>query len=655
MNASFSILQKLKNQFFQSVQNKGDYHVAFAPFAFTLSNDDFYFLKNNILTGSEAKKYLKEQSEFSYIANSVLKKPHIWTIDSDNLLFNSYKSILETALIIDPDVLTKNENDKINKAKIVLFKKNGSDSVKYTKYKTYAAKYSEIEKKIIDLNVLKNTISPSDIMALEKWNIDFLDLTNQKKELLIEWQVKGFKSAIESAKTIFGNIILSKNAFLEKWIDAKNSKLAAPNLLTDEYGIEFLSTTCIPNSICDYQSPIWKKLAISKQEIVQLAQSFMQEVPSEILLEFGNLETELDGITFEYCIIDILRPWFDESIINNKFWKYADNGIKVSEGDDTMTGQIPAYPVKIILSKNIDLVFTPNAPVNEEIKNKLKNGIRLFFGSLLLKTIPLNLANDKISTFKVQQLSTNELSVLTSVAIQNTASTRKINEASKFRMVELLNNQPQLALKKNVELKSIRPINLTPVNTISSVNPTLNNTTAPLRNITRPNVMPIRNLNAIHDDPVKLNLGTNTRFMVVNPNIVTSTPPTTTPTTTPPSTTPPTAQNATITGRILDVNNMPIPVVEIQIMNVNNASTQSVLSLEDGTYNLQNLENDQYQIKIRKTNYNIQEKTIEIKNNIVLDFLLELQPVPIDTFQVMGVICKKLPKLPNPILDASYI
>ncbi|NJM80299.1 MAG: hypothetical protein HC854_13065 [Flavobacterium sp.] len=117
MNASFSILQKLKNQFFQTVPNKSDYHVAFAPFAFTLSNDDFYFLKNNITTGSQAKKYLKEQSEFSFIANSILKKPNIWAIDNDNLLFNSYKNILQNALTIDPDVFTQEELTKIDMAK----------------------------------------------------------------------------------------------------------------------------------------------------------------------------------------------------------------------------------------------------------------------------------------------------------------------------------------------------------------------------------------------------------------------------------------------------------------------------------------------------------------------------------------------------------
>lgn len=640
MNASFSILQKLKNQFFQSVSNKSDYHVAFAPFAFTLSNDDFYFLKNNIITGADAKKYLKEQSEFSYIANSILKKPNIWAIDSDNLLYNSYKNILESALIIDPDVLTADEITKINKAKTVLFKADGNDSAKYVKYKSYALKASDLEKKIIDQNALKNILDASDIAALEKWTIDFTNLANQKKELQIEWQVKGFKTAVESAKSAYDSIILAKSSFVEKWTDARNIKLASPNLLTDEYGVEFLSTTCIPNSICDYQSPIWKKTALTKAEITQLTQTFTQEIPAEVLLEFGNLEPELESIAFEYCIIDIQRPWFDETIINNKLWKYADDSQKVSQGDDTMTGEIPAYPVKIILSKNIELVFTPNAAVNEDIKNKLKNGTRLFFGSLLLKTIPLNLANENINSYKVQQLTTNELSVLTKVAVQNSPMAAKIDERSKFKMMELINNQPQIMMRKNVELKSVRPMMASKMSAVRINKPlaTADRVTAspviatPIRTMPPPVFRPqiIRPMTTIHMESVPI---------------------------TPQPTTPPqpVSTTATITGKIFNNTNQPIPVVEIQIMNNANAATQSVLTLEDGTFSIDNIEKGSYQVKIKKTGFVTQERKQDVVGDTRLDLLLEVEPVPTETFQVMGVICKKLPKLPNPNPDSSYI
>jgi Carboxypeptidase regulatory-like domain len=642
MNASFSILQKLKTQFFQTIPNKTDYHVAFAPFAFTLSNDDFYFLKNNLQSGSEARKYLKEQSEFSFTSNSVLRKPNIWSVDSDNLLYNSYKNILENALIIDPDVLTQEETAKLEIAKNVLFDSEGNDSVKYAAYKTYAVRSFELDKRIIDHNALRSAIAPTDTSALERWNVDFTSLTNQKKELQIEWQVKGFKSAVESSKTVYDTIIFGKSSFIEKWNDAKNIKLASPNLQTDEFGVEFLVTTCIPNSICDFQSPIWKKVTISKPEIAQLTQSFTEQVPAAVLQEFGDLQPELDSITFEYCIIDIIRPWFDETILNNRYWKLQDNSTVVSSGDDTMSGQIPAYPVKIILSKNIDLVFTPNSPVNEEIKTKLKNGNRLFFGSLMLKTIPSNMEDKKINSYRIQQLSNKELSVITKVAVQNTNTTAKFNNTSKFKMIELLNHRPQTEVKRNVETRSITAMNIVGMN----IGKNDFQEKAELRNISTEFT---QNPKAVSKGFFPL-FKKNIPIAVVPPII--KRPPFTPP---PPPPPPPPKTTSAITGKIFDNTNKPIPVVEIQIMNVNNASTQSVLSLEDGTYNFQNIENAVYQFKVRKTGYTIQEKNIDVRSNSTQDFLLELQPVPTETFQVMGVICKKMPKLPNPLPDGSYI
>ncbi|NJM80297.1 MAG: carboxypeptidase regulatory-like domain-containing protein, partial [Flavobacterium sp.] len=62
-------------------------------------------------------------------------------------------------------------------------------------------------------------------------------------------------------------------------------------------------------------------------------------------------------------------------------------------------------------------------------------------------------------------------------------------------------------------------------------------------------------------------------------------------------------QIAKITGKIVDSANQAVAVTEIQIMNVKNAATQSVLSLEDGTYTIDNIENGSYEFKIKKTGY----------------------------------------------------
>ncbi len=90
-------------------------------------------------------------------------------------------------------------------------------------------------------------------------------------------------------------------------------------------------------------------------------------------------------------------------------------------------------------------------------------------------------------------------------------------------------------------------------------------------------------------------------------------------------------------------------------MNVATATTQSVLSLDDGSYVLGNLDHGSYQLKARKAGYATLERMVEVHGNTTQDLLLEPQLVPVETFQVIGVICRKLPRLPNPLAGASYI
>jgi len=634
MNASFSILQKLKGQFLQTVPNKSVFHVAFAPFAFTLSNEDFYFLNGTIDTGAEARKYLRAQSEFALIANSVLQKPNIWRIDSDNLLYNAYKDILNDALTIDPDALTVDERTRIKSARTVLFTSSGKDSSQYKAYKKFAVKVTEAEHKLIEHNGLRSTITEADATALAKWNINLQTLLNEKNDLMIEWQANGFKSVIESAKTAYDDIVLSKTRFIEKWYDAKNVKLASPNLLTDEFGVEFLATTCIPNAISEAAAPIWKKVMLNKAEIAQLALSFTQEMGADVLTEFGDLQPELDAINFEYCLVEILRPWFDENIINNRLWKYSDASVVVSAGDDTMTGQVPAYPVKIILAKNIDLVFTPNTPVNEHIKTQLKAGSHLFFGPLLLKTIPTNLPDDKITEFRVQQLSNPELAVITRIAVEKADRPQVFNGGRRLEMVELLNNQPQVEMRRNVEANSFSMANVMRLREPLSVM-----TSMPMANISA------TGLSGLDVDPKLVSIKFEPE--VLRPPLPRPGPPA--------APTPIPTQMVTVLGKVFTGGNQPLPVAEIQIMNTATAATQSVLSLEDGTYAFRDIESASYQIKVRKTGYVTQERLANARTNSVQDFLLELQPVPTETFQVIGVICKVLPRLPNPWLDGSYV
>ena len=672
MNASFSILQKVKNQFLQSSPNKADFQVAFAPFAFTLSNDDFYFLRNNASTGAEARKYLKEQSEFAFMANAILKHPQLWKLDGDSLLYGAYRQVLDHALTIDPEALSTDEAAQLKKAKAVLYTASGTESAKYKAYKDYASRAAEIDKALIDQSVLKSTLAETDTAALAKWAIDFQSLSQRKQDLKIEWEVKGSKSKIEAAKASFDAIVFGKANFIERWQDARNLKMAAPNLLTDEFGVEFLSTTCVPNAICDYQAPIWKKLTLAKAEIGALAQTFTQEVPAEVLQEFGDLQPELDSISFEYCLLDILRPWFDEKLLTSRLWTLPADSPPVSAGDAALTGQIPAYPVKLILAKNIDFQFTPQSAVNEGIKTQLRNGNRLFFGPLLLKTIPGNLPNERVLGLRVQQLSAPELAVIAKVAVQGSAAAPSVDPARRMQTLSLLNQRPQFEMRRTVQAASLRPsmaaaaISPTPVlraaplamaalapQALAASRPAAFSAIAsaqlsqPAAALVGPGVQALRGA-ALAPGLHRFEMPIKWGGLPISPPIS----PAPAPASPPPAPAPSPAVQ--LQGRVVDTNNQAVAVAEVQVMSLANAATQSVLSLDDGSYRLPLLDRGAYQLKVRKAGFSTQDRPLTLQADTTLDLLLQAQAVPTETFQLIGVICKRLPRLPDPLPGATY-
>ncbi|MBK7633081.1 MAG: hypothetical protein IPJ13_01495 [Saprospiraceae bacterium] len=91
---------------------------------------------------------------------------------------------------------------------------------------------------------------------------------------------------------------------------------------------------------------IWKKISISKNELGSLSGQYQNSVTSSIISEFGDVNPDLDSITFEYCIIDLLRNWFKPELINSRQWKFDNDGKILSSGDNSFTGELPAYPEK---------------------------------------------------------------------------------------------------------------------------------------------------------------------------------------------------------------------------------------------------------------------------------------------------------------------
>lgn len=441
MNASLSILQKLKKEFLLSVGNTKEWNVAFAPFASSQTNEDYYFLNDATKTGEETLKYYSELAEFSLLSNSILRHRSLWNMDSSKQLCTIYKDIIDNSRVLDKP-LTKEQVLELGTQESKLYNEDGTESVKYLKYSQYRDKDFAIENELLELQKQKNNVFNNDTV-LNKYELKIKNLKKKQVKLNIEWGVKGFKNEIRAAIDMVAYLENLRDGFSKKWENAK-ARLENGNFLTSpSNGLSFLHTSCLPNLTAKENTGIWKTVTLNKEEIKNLAKSFEEDNGQEITKAFGDVNIELDYIEFEYCFLEIIRPWFDETLINNQYWQYDK---LISAGLESMDGLLPAYPSKLILAKNIAIKLSDSkeATTNADFIQKIRiEDIR--FGSFILPENPtfLELPNE---TLKIQP----SLKYLEARELNQKFT---LNTDNFFKNRQILNND-SIEIQNNVTLEN---------------------------------------------------------------------------------------------------------------------------------------------------------------------------------------------------------
>lgn len=708
MNPSLAILQKIKTQFLHSAADRAAFQVAFAPFAFTLSTQDFAFLKGVPADGPAALQALQDQSEFACMVNSMLRHPVLWRIDGEHQLDRAWRSLLAEARLVDPDVFTPAETTRLAKARAVLFKADGNDTARYKAYKACAAQMLECERALIEHQGLRAALAPGDSQALSRWSLDLQALSDRKRDLAIAWQAKGYKSQVESAKATFEQIVGARQQFIARWAESRSLRTAPPNLLTDALGQEFLATSALPNAIAEAGAPVWRTLSLDKAEIARLASAFAAEVSPAVLAEFGDVAPELERIRFDWCLLDIQRPWFDDSLLTSRCWALPEGAPPASAGPESLDGLLSAYPVKLILARNIELAFAPGSAVNDDIRNRLKAGQRLLSGSLLLKTMPANLPEAQAQTLRVQALTPLELHALAAVAApapapapepppgpgpapKPLAGRLQSLQALQLHALPVLKRiQAPPVLRDAPALPVLHDAPATPVPrdapampavaaapqaplqakaTLAAIGPAMALRAAPAAMAmasvgvatpvlakplaARPLAKPLAAQPLVK--PVLAQPIWTTPPLVLQPvpkgNNPVADPPAAPP---PPPAPPPAPAAAVVAGRVIDNANQPQRAAEVQLLRLADATSQSVLTDDDGHYQMPPQPPGAYQLRVRKTGFELVERPLQLAGDTTQDVLLAVQAVPVESFQVIGVVCRRLPRLPDPLPGLQF-
>lgn len=563
--------------------------VAFAPLTTPFTNEDFLFLNTDIYK-SDPLKYYSEAHEFSKKANSIIKKPYIWEIETEDFLYVNYETVLSHARLIVNRDLTEAELAERENARKILYANDNKPTPAFLSYKDYEQQYKGIAKKIEDHN---NSKPSADSTELNRWNSESRQLEDELKAKDLEWNALGFKVEIDKAVRAFNKPKENseREEFVAKWQEAKNL-LSMVKAVSAASGGDIYPMECIPNNLYEYRGTSWSKVNLSKDEINKLTEELKQNTGSiNTDLIFGN-DIELDSLSFEICRVMLSRSWFLENLLNSRFWNYPDAVVSSGEKNN-YSGIIPAYPIEFVLVKNVNPTLTPNSPVNENLKNNLRSGVPVFMGPFLLKSSISSDVQD--SSVKVHTLTNDQLHIMKTAV---TATAAPVAEA--------------FTVKKDVGF-------LTRMRVTGDAGPVVRDH----RNgdvIVQPDDHAGYVWVVDHWERKKA-----TDLIKVKLN-----------------------------GKTLDENDQVLPIVDIALLNKTSMVLQNDLSDLNGQFSIENIQKGEYHLTAKKEGYSIVEKELSISADMDAGAINLSSNHPVESFLLLGVVYKKLPTLPNPIPNEVY-
>ena len=173
-----------------------------------------------------------------------------------------------------------------------------------------------------------------------------------------DWEAKGFKTQVEEAQATVHTLgSQSPQLKWESWQALCNPDTDFP---TDPTDGQFGPTVFAP---CDViNQPAWPNFSIAGADIPNL----VSQAPPQLKNIFGTTSgsSTIDSLSFEFCKVALVRPWFSPDLFAARFWRFSDPTVQLSDGNDPSSGNLPAYITAVVLARNIVVTLRPASPAS---------------------------------------------------------------------------------------------------------------------------------------------------------------------------------------------------------------------------------------------------------------------------------------------------
>ena len=394
-DAELAIMAKIRLLFERS--GTGDSFLSFNV-GYPLTEDDLDFTAGkNDRTGGEELIALQKRADFSTLANQISEVDPIWTPRTGELS-TIYRMIFDLGKVATVRPSSEDKEKLQAARAVLYTTRGvadadiGEDTTQVVNTPEYES-YLEHEKAYFDtlekLNEAKITVEhSSDAAEAGAPNEQAIgELERARADAWKRWNEQGYKNKIEGAIEDIRRLESRGPGLLWRdWITQFETATRENNPSTNHF---FYPTTYVPANFVESDS--WTRVTLDQSEIASLTERAREEAPelaeSELVRTDIQSDLEIERLSVELARIKLLRPWFESEVPRSRIWKWQFDREPLSDGGDPPRGTLPAYMDSMVFARNLEIKLKAGNERNEAAVKHLQEGNLLSFGPIILNQI----------------------------------------------------------------------------------------------------------------------------------------------------------------------------------------------------------------------------------------------------------------------------
>jgi hypothetical protein len=332
-----------------------DSFVAFVYPSIPMSADDLSFALPADKSHLSPQEALSASADFARIANLIPKCTGIWSPDG-RLLWDEYQLVLLRALVASQD-LPPAQKAEAEAARSLLYTRDAHGeqhaSPKLTAY--WSGQRAYIEAKLEYDRRRTAAQSSSDANVRKSWENEEASYKAKVDRAYQCWMVEGYKSEIDEA---FADLErLGRDNPQVMWSQLTDDfKRARRADLNDQ---DFYVTTIWPDDA--FGGTDWTRVDLAADQLHSLAARASSAVRHRVQQD-GATPAAVKYVSGEVGRVEIVRPWFNATLLTGKWWRLPAGDEPLSDGGDPPAGRVTAYTCSMLLIRRLKVTESPTTP-----------------------------------------------------------------------------------------------------------------------------------------------------------------------------------------------------------------------------------------------------------------------------------------------------